>query len=62
MCKYEMDLANIVENTERTRFGRETDRQADGRTIDMNEMINLLNFRGKKIVYMLKMGGFPNGT
>ena len=28
---------------------------------DLNEMINLVNFWGKKIVYMLKMGGFEMG-
>ena len=34
MCEYEMDLASIVEDTERTWFcsqmGRQTDRQMDG--------------------------------
>ena len=29
MCKYEMDPANIVEDTEWTRFGLQTDGQAD---------------------------------
>ena len=32
MCKYEMDLANIEDNTEWTRFCRQTDRQTDRRT------------------------------
>ena len=30
MCKYEMDLASIVEVTERTRFGQQTDGPTDG--------------------------------
>ena len=30
MCKYEMDLASIVEDTERTRFCRQTNRRTDG--------------------------------
>ena len=29
MCKYEMDLASIVEDTERTRFVLQTDRPTD---------------------------------
>ena len=32
MCKYEMDPMSIVEDTERTRFCPQTDRQTDGRT------------------------------
>ena len=28
---------------------------------DLNKMIDLVNFGGKKIVYMLKMGGFEMG-
>ena len=28
---------------------------------DLNEIIDLVNFGGKKIVYMLKMGGFEMG-
>ena len=31
MCKYEMDLASIVEDTERTEFCPQTDGQTDGR-------------------------------
>ena len=31
MCKYEMDPMSIVEDTERTRFCPQTDRQTDGR-------------------------------
>ena len=34
MGKYEMDLASIVEDTKRTRFRPQTDRQTDGRTTD----------------------------
>ena len=30
MCKYEMDLMSIVEDTERTRFCPQTDRRTDG--------------------------------
>ena len=30
----------------------------NGTQQDLNKMINLVNFGGKKIVYMLKMGGF----
>ena len=29
---------------------------------DLNEIIDLVNFWGKKIVYLLKIGGFRNGT
>ena len=29
MCKYEMDLAGIVEDTDRTRFCPQTDRRKD---------------------------------
>ena len=29
MCKYEMDPANVVKDTERTRFGLQTDRRMD---------------------------------
>ena len=32
MCKYEMDPVSIVDDTERTRFCPQTDRQMDGRT------------------------------
>ena len=32
MCKYEMDPANIMEDTEQTRFCPQTDEQTDGRT------------------------------
>ena len=32
MCKYEMDLASIMEDTERTPFCPQTDRQTDGQT------------------------------
>ena len=32
MCKYEMDLVSIVEDTEQTRFSPQTDRRTDGRT------------------------------
>ena len=30
MCKYEMEPANIVEDTERTQFRPQTDGQTDG--------------------------------
>ena len=32
MCKYEMGPTGIVEDTERTRFGLQTDGQTPGRT------------------------------
>ena len=31
-------------------------------TAHLNEIIDLVNFGGKKIVYLLKIGGFRNGT
>ena len=34
----------------------------NGTQQDLNEIIDLVNFWGKKIVYMLKIGGFGNGT
>ena len=34
----------------------------NGTQQDLNKMIDLLNFGSKKIVYMLKMGGFWNET
>ena len=34
----------------------------NGTQQDLNEIIDLVNFGGKKIVYMLKIGGFRNGT
>ena len=33
----------------------------NGTQQDLNKMIDLVNFGGKKIVYMLKMGGFEMG-
>ena len=33
----------------------------NGTQQDLNKMIDLVNFWGKKIVYMLKMGGFEMG-
>ena len=33
----------------------------NGTQQDLNEIIDLVNFGGKKIVYMLKMGGFEMG-
>ena len=33
----------------------------NGTQQDLNEIIDLVNFWGKKIVYMLKMGGFEMG-
>ena len=32
MCKYEMDLVNVVEDTEQTQFCPQMDRQTDGWT------------------------------
>ena len=32
MCKYEMDPASIVDDTERTQFGLRTDERRDGQT------------------------------
>ena len=29
---------------------------------DLNEIIDMVNFGGKKIVYLMKIGGFRNGT
>ena len=37
MCKYEMDPMSIVEDTERTRFCPQTDRQTDGQTDGQGE-------------------------
>ena len=37
MCKYEMDPANIVEDTVRAQFCPQTDRRTDGRTIGQGE-------------------------
>ena len=39
MCKYEMDLASIVEDTERTRFCPQTDRWTDGHLRDKHKSI-----------------------
>ena len=33
----------------------------NGTQQDLNQIIDLVNFGGKKIVYMLKMGGFEMG-
>ena len=33
----------------------------NGTQQDLNEIIDLVNFGGKKIVYMMKMGGFEMG-
>ena len=33
----------------------------NGTQQDLNKMIDLVNFAGKKIVYMLKIGGFEMG-
>ena len=46
MCKYEMDPVSIVEDTERARFGLETDGWADGRTDGLSETSIPLNFIG----------------
>ena len=34
MCEYQMDLASIVEDTERTRFRQLTDGRTDGKRAD----------------------------
>ena len=46
MCKYEMDLASIVEDTEQTQFCPQTDRWTDGRTDGQGEtsIYPLFNF------------------
>ena len=44
MCKYEMDPASIVEDTERTRFCTQTDGQTDKRTDDVKPVSPLFNF------------------
>ena len=55
MCKYEMDLMSIVEDTERTRFCPQTDRRTDRRT----------DGQGDTSIppYQLRWsGGYNNGT
>ena len=42
MCKYEMDLASIVEVTERTQFCPLTDGQTDGRRETSTPPINFV--------------------
>ena len=44
MCKYEMDSTSIVEDTERTRFCPQTDRQTDKRTDDVKPAYPPFNF------------------
>ena len=48
MCKYEMDPASIMEDTERTRFSPQTDghmdRRTDGRTDDEKPVYPPFNF------------------
>ena len=49
MCKYEMDPAIIVEDTERTWFCPQTDRQTDRRTDDVKPVyppFNLVEAEG----------------
>ena len=44
MYKYEMDLASIVEDTERTWFCPQMDAQTDGQTHDMKPVVPPFNF------------------
>ena len=44
MCKYEMDPMSIVEDTERTRFCPQTDRQTDGQTDKVIPVYPPINF------------------
>ena len=48
MCKYEIDRASIVEDTERTRFCPQTDGRMDGqtdrRTDDVKPVYSPFNF------------------
>ena len=44
MCKYEMDPMSIVEDTERTRFCPQTDRQTDGQTDKVKPVYPPFNF------------------
>ena len=41
MCKYKMDPASIVEDTERTRFCPQTDRQTDRQTEGQTDKVKL---------------------
>ena len=48
MCKYEMYLISIVEDTEQTRFGLQTDGWTDGQTDGQSETgIPTINFVGE---------------
>ena len=44
MCKYEMDPMSIVEDTERTRFCPQTDRQTDGWTYGQTNKVKPVYF------------------
>ena len=44
MCKYEMDLTSIVEDTEQTRFCPQTDRWTDGQTDKVKPVYPPFNF------------------
>ena len=44
MCKYEMDPASILEDTERTRFGPQMDGQTDRRTDNVKPVYPSFNF------------------
>ena len=56
MCKYEMDSASIVEDTERTRFCPQTDGQTDRRdrwTDDMKPVYPPFNFAEARGIIMI---------
>ena len=46
MCKYEMDLTSIVENTEQTRFCPQTDGRKDGQGETSIPPFNFVEARG----------------
>ena len=45
----------------RVKISRGARLKVHGTQQDLNAIIDLVNFGGKKIVYMLKMGGFEMG-
>ena len=56
MCKYEMDPMSIIEDTERTRFGPQTDRRTDGQGDTSIPPINFVEAGG-----IMKPSGFTSG-
>ena len=44
MCKYEMDLTSVVEDTERTRFCPQRDKRTDGQTDKVKPVYPPINF------------------